>query len=156
MTCLIRVKWDCNHTCHSTLQSAEPSLQHQTPATVATQEEKPTSKTQPQDDGELKTNPPPATIPSDLSPEKPNPRTEGPAEKGQPFEERENGTIGFTFTPGDFGLYTGSGMLPPGPEEDGASPTEVVGNTAEETQSTAEPEAEDGRTECKGNTSKNL
>lgn len=132
--------------------------------TAGTQDEEPTSKTQPQDDGELITTPLPATAPSDLSPVEPDAPTYGPAVEGNPFEEDEYDTMRFTATPGEYDLPTGSGMLPPLPDEDVASPTASVGEP-EETQpnaeneqqnKTAEPEGDDDRTERKRNKSKNL
>lgn len=138
----------------STLQSAENSLQHQTPTTAGTQEET-TPKAQPQDDGEP-IIPSAATTPTELSPGEPEASTEAPAVEGNPFEGHENGAVGSTFTPGEFDQPTGSGMLPPIAEE-GASPTASVGEP-EETQEneqqnkTTEPEGDDGRTERKKKT----
>lgn len=135
----------------STLQSAENSLQHQTPTTAGTQEET-TLKAQPQDDGEP-IIPSAATTHTELSPGEPEASTEAP------FEGHENGAVGSTFTPGEFDQPTSSGMLPPIAEE-GASPTASVGEP-EETQSmaeneqqnkTTEPEGDDGRTERKKKT----
>lgn len=140
----------------STLQSAESSLQPQTPTTAGTQEET-SPKAQPQDDGELITISSATTTPTELSPEDPEASTEAPAMEGNPFEGHENGAVGSTFTPGEFDQPTGSGMLPPIAEEEGASPTASVGEP-EETQSmaeneqqnkTTEPEGDDGRTERK-------
>lgn len=139
----------------STLQSAETSLQYQTPTAAGTQEET-TPKAQSQDDGEVIKIPSAATTPTELSPEDPEASTEAPAVEGNPFEGHENGTVGSTFTPGEFDQPTGSGMLPPIAEE-GASPTASIGEP-EETQSVAEneqqnkttgPEGDDGRTERK-------
>lgn len=89
--------------------------------------------------------------------------TEGRAVEENPFGGSENGSVGSTFTPGEFDQSAGSGMLPPHSGEEGAaSPTAPVGEP-EETQpatdnerqnETTEPDAEDASPERKTNTSK--
>ncbi|XP_070764175.1 CD44 antigen [Enoplosus armatus] len=84
------------------------------------------------------------TTPTDLSPEEPEASTEGPSVEGNPSGGSENGSVGFTFPPGEFDQPTGSGMMPPLSEEEGASPTAPVGEP-QETQPPTENEPQTER-----------
>ncbi|XP_068458260.1 CD44 antigen [Clinocottus analis] len=68
---------------------------------------------------------PSATSP--LSVDEPDAATEGPAVEENTFGERESSNVGSTFTPREFDQTTGSGMMPPFPEEDDTSPVAPVG-----------------------------
>ncbi|XP_076588745.1 uncharacterized protein cd44b [Chaetodon auriga] len=143
----------------------EPSPQHQDPTTAEGQED-PTPKPHPQDNGANATAAPAedalgevivtlssTAIPAELSPEDPEASTQDPAGEETPFGRSDNSTVGFT--PGEFDQPTGSGMLPPLSEEEGASPTAPVGEPEatqpatenEQQNETTEPEGDGGRTE---------
>lgn len=96
------------------------------------------------------------TITAEMNPEEAS--TEGPAVEGTPSGGNENNTLSIAFSPRDFDLPAGSGMLPPSPEEEGASPTASVGEP-EETQAVTEsqnekPEEEATTTEGRKSTSR--
>lgn len=153
--------------------SDEPSAQHQAPTPAEGQEEA-TAKTPPEGDSEggnpmvatgeeveVIMTPSATAIPTELTPEEPEAATEGPAVDEKHFGRSDNSTV--EFTPGEFDQPTGSGMLPPLSEEDGASPMAPVGEPEaaqpttenEQQNETIEPEGDYGRTERKKSTSRN-
>lgn len=130
---------------------------------VSTQPEGPeetTRKTQPQDNSktgdvtsapgedvdEVIVTPSATTISTVGGPDEPEASTEGPAVEENPSGGNENGTAGSTFISGDFDQPTGSGMLPPLPEEEGVTPTTSVRHP-EETQAPIENERQDEKKE---------
>lgn len=110
-----------------------------------------------QEGGELITIPPVLIIPTDPT-EELGAYTGAPAKEGNPFEEGENGTMGFT--PGEFDQPTGSGMLPPHLREEVTAPTVPVGEPeeaqttrgSEEEHVTMEPEDNNDNTQGKKKT----
>ncbi|XP_049929707.1 CD44 antigen-like [Epinephelus moara] len=126
--------------------------------TTAEDQEETTPKTRPEDasgsegsdptayhEDMMETTPSATTVAIKLSVDEPEASTEGPGVEENPSGGSENGSVGSTFTPGEFDQSTGSGMQPH--EEEGPAPTMTPVGKEEETQPPSEMEPEKGKKE---------